>query len=51
MAKKVFKRLQKYRILRGLEKVFGLTDSDLQKYLDSWESKMPEAIYLTPYPT
>jgi hypothetical protein len=41
--KKVFKKLQKIRIVRGLEKEFGLSDEDLQKYLDNWESKMPES--------
>ena len=33
-----------------MEKQLGLTDTDLQKYLDSWESKTPEPIYITPYP-
>jgi hypothetical protein len=50
MARKVFKRLNKHRIIQAMEKKFGLTDTDLQNYLDSWESKIPEPIYIAPYP-
>jgi len=31
--------------LRGLEKAIKLTEPDLQKYLDNWESKPPEPVY------
>lgn len=41
LKKEVFKRLKKYRIMHGLEKSLGLEDSDLMKYMENWESKMP----------
>ena len=42
LKKNVFKRFNKLRILGGLERALGLDETDLKKYLDSWESKMPE---------
>jgi hypothetical protein len=41
LKKEVFKRLKKYRIIHGLEKSLGLDDSDLMKYIENWESKIP----------
>lgn len=37
----MFKRLKKYRIIHGLEKSLGLDDTDLMKYVENWESKIP----------
>jgi hypothetical protein len=47
----VFKRLKKYRILRNLEKCLKLQETDLQKYLDNWESKPPEPTYVSVGPS
>jgi hypothetical protein len=41
----IFDKLRKYSILRALDKSLKLTDEDLQKYMEFWESKMPEPIY------
>ena len=40
--KQVFKKLQKHRLLRSLEKQLGITDADMRKYMDGWESKSSE---------
>ena len=40
--KTVFKNWKKYRLLTSLERALNLDEDHLKKYLDSWESKMPE---------
>ena len=42
LRKEVFKRLKKYRVIHGLEKALGLEESDVMKYMENWESKVPE---------
>ena len=42
MKRQVFKKLQKYRIMRGMERALGVKEEDLKKYMEAWESKWPE---------
>jgi|LauGreDrversion4_2_1035121.scaffolds.fasta_scaffold257913_1 hypothetical protein len=42
MKRQVFKKLQKYRIMRGMERALGIREEDIKKYMEGWESKWPE---------
>lgn len=47
--RKIIAKMKKYKVLRKLEKSLKLHDSHLQKYLDNWESKMPELPMIAPF--